>query len=89
MENSQKNGLSKKDRKSNKVKNIPIGRWYQFFTDKDDIFSLTYEALSNVIEDISNVDPRTISIFIGSSLGRSITQNYNQTILDNFVEFQF
>ena len=38
------------------------------------------------IENISNVDPRTISIFIGSSLGRSITQNFNQTILDNFVE---
>ena len=47
---------------------------------------MPYETLSNVIEDISNVDPRTISIFIGSSLGRSITQNFNQTILDNFVE---
>ena len=49
-------------------------------------FSLPYETLSNEIENISNIDPRSISIFIGSSLGRSITQNFNQTILDNFVE---
>ena len=28
----------KKNRKSNKVMNYPLGTWYQFFTDKDDIF---------------------------------------------------
>ena len=68
----------KKNRKSNKIMDYPLGRWYQFFTDKDDIFSLPYETLSSVIKYL-NVDPRTISIFIGSSLGRSITQNFNQT----------
>ena len=76
----------KESRKSNKTMSYPLGTWYQFFTDKDDIYTLPYETLSATIENISNIDPRTISIFIGSSLGRSITRNFNQTISDNFVE---
>ena len=76
----------KSNRPSYREVDYPQGTWYQFFTEKDGIQSLSYEILSELIENISNVDPRSISIFFSSDLGRSRTQNFNQTILDNFLE---
>ena len=74
------------NRASHKVTEYPQGTWYQFFTEKDGLYSLSYETLSNTIPNLSNIDPRSISIFLGSDLGRSRTQNFDQIILDNFVE---
>ena len=63
----------------------PLGTWYQFFIEKDGIYSISYETLST-FDNISNVDPQSISIFTGTSLGRSITQEFNQDISDNLIE---
>ena len=64
----------------------PQGTWYQFFTEKDGLYSLSYETLSNTITNLSNIDPRSISIFLSSDLGRSRTQNFDQPIFDNLLE---
>ena len=50
------------------------------------MYSLSYETLSNTIENISDIDPRSISIFFSSDMGRSRTQNFDQTISDNLLE---
>ena len=73
-------------RSSYKETEYPQGTWYQFFTEKDGMYSLSYETLSNTIENISDIDPRSISIFFSSDMGRSKTQNFNQTIVDNIFE---
>ena len=74
------------NRKRYKINNIPQGVWYQFLTDKDDIYIISYETLLNAIGDLSEIDPRSISIFLSSELGRSRTQAFNQILLDNFLE---
>ena len=76
----------KSDRSSYKETEYPQGTWYQFFTEKDGLYSLSYETLSNTIENILDIDPRSISIFFSSDMGRSRTQNFDQTILDNLLE---
>ena len=63
-----------------------MGTWYQFFAERDGIYSISYETLSSAMDNISDVDPRSFSIFIGTNLGRSITQEFNQDISDNLVE---
>ena len=84
--NNAKEWFLQSNRASHKAANYPQGTWYQFFTEKDGLYSLSYETLSNTIADLSNIDPRSISIFLSNDLGRSRTQNFNQTILDNFLE---
>ena len=74
------------NRSTYKNTNYPQGTWYQFFTEKDGLYSISYETLSNTIENISNIDPRSISIFLSSDMGRSRTQNFDQEILDNLLE---
>ena len=74
------------NRSTYKNTNYPQGTWYQFFIEKDGLYSISYETLSNTIENISNIDPRSISIFLSSDLGRSRTQNFDQEILDNLLE---
>ena len=74
------------NRSTYKETEYPQGTWYQFFTEKDGLYSLSYETLSNTIENISDIDPRSVSIFFSSDMGRSRTQNFDQTILDNLLE---
>ena len=83
---SAKKWFLKKNRKGSKLIDYPLGTWYQFFIEKDGIYSISYETLSSTLDNISNVDPQSISIFTGTSLGRSITQEFNQDISDNLIE---
>ena len=75
-----------KNRKSYKTIGLQQGQWYQFLTEKDGIYFISYETLSDMIGDLSNIDPRSISIFLSSDLGRARTQEFNQTLIDNFLE---
>ena len=52
------------NRSTYKETEYPQGTWYQFFTEKDGLYSLSYETLSNTIENISDIDPRSVSIFL-------------------------
>ena len=81
-----KQWFQKSKRNINKISNFQEGKWYQFYIENDGVYSLSYETLSNAIENISNIDPRSLSIYTSSELGRSRTQNFNQNILDNFFE---
>ena len=55
------------------------------FLDKDDIYFIDQSSLNSNIN-MSNVDPRSISLFMHKNLGRSKSRAFNQTIEHNLVE---
>ena len=61
------------------------GYWFNFFLDKDDIYFIDQSSLNSNIN-MSNVDPRSISLFMHKNLGRSKSRAFNQTIEHNLVE---
>ena len=62
------------------------GEWLNFNIPSDGIYSISYSSLDSIINNIQNIDPRSISIFLSENLGRSKEQNFNQAINDNLVE---
>ena len=83
-----KNWFLKSNRTNHKVADYHQGTWYQFSTEKDGLYSLSYETLSNTISDLSNIDPRSISIFTHKNSGRSKDHSFNQPIENNLVEIK-
>ena len=78
--------IKKDQRRVPRVTTFPDGRWFQFFLNEDGIISIPYSTLSSSISDISQVDPRSCSIFMSQELGRSRTQATNQDLAENLVE---
>ena len=62
------------------------GKWFQFFLAEDGMVSLPYSLLASSFSDISNLDPRSISIFMSQELGRPRSQEVNQPIPENLIE---
>ena len=65
---------------------FPAGRWFQFFTSEDGIAAIPYKTLSEVLDDVDDVDPRSFSVYMSTNLGRSKTQSFNTSIEENLVE---
>ena len=84
--NSAKNWVQKKEKSAALRSDIPNGQWFQFFINSDDIYSISYPILSELLENISEKDPRAFSIFMGSNFGRAKSDTYNQIIDDNMKE---
>ncbi|MCS5645954.1 MAG: hypothetical protein NZ838_07510, partial [Candidatus Marinimicrobia bacterium] len=78
--------IKKDQRRVPRVTTFHDGRWFQFFLNEDGIISIPYSTLSSSISDISQVDPRSCSIFMSQELGRSRTQATNQDLPENLVE---
>ncbi|MBA65859.1 MAG: hypothetical protein CMG55_08675 [Candidatus Marinimicrobia bacterium] len=81
-----KSWILKNQRINNLTTTTYEGKWFQFFIENDDVYSISYELLSNAYGEISIIDPRSISIFMNNELGRSRTQELNQPIPDNLKE---
>ena len=62
------------------------GEWFQFFVETDGVYSIPYNSLLNTNSNITNIDPRSISIFMSNDLGRSRTQDLNQSLKNNLTE---
>ena len=56
-----------------------------FFFDKDDIYFIDQSTLNSNIN-MSNVDPRSISLFMHKNLGRSKSRAFHQSIEPNLIE---
>ena len=80
------NWILKKERITSKITNYTPGRWFQFFLTEDGMVSIPYSSLSNVIDNISNIDPRSFSIYMSNEFGRARSQSTNQEIAPNLVE---
>ena len=61
------------------------GYWFNFFLDKDDIYFIDQSTLNSNIN-MSNVDPRSISLFMHKNLGRSKSRAFHQSIEPNLIE---
>ena len=66
--------------------NTLSGRWLQFFLEDDGMFSIPYSSILPLISDISDLNPKSFSIFMSKDLGRSKTQNFNVPISENIIE---
>tara|TARA_B100001250_G_scaffold393375_1_gene396106 strand:+ start:1351 stop:5055 length:3705 start_codon:yes stop_codon:yes gene_type:complete len=64
------------------------GRWVNLKVPEDGIYSIPYSALEFILDDIAEIDPRSISIFTNKNLGRSKSPSFNQTIEDNLIELK-
>ena len=64
----------------------PSGKWFQFFLYEDGIASISYTTLSNLIENISEMNPKSFSVFMSNELGRSRTLSFNQQMPENLKE---
>ena len=81
-----KNWITKKDRKSRSIEEWPQGTWLSFAVYEDDLYSIDYELLKGSIENIDNVDPRSIMLLMSSELGRYKSQQTNLSITENLIE---
>ena len=64
------------------------GQWINFKIYEDGIYSISYSAFQDIFENISDIDPRSISIFTHKNSGRSKDHSFNQPIEDNLVEIK-
>lgn len=64
------------------------GKWINFKVPEDGIYSITYSAIEQALNSISDIDPRSISIFTHKNSGRSKDHSFNQPIEDNLVEIK-
>ena len=62
------------------------GRWLNFHIYEDGMKSIPFSSLEPVVNDISLIDPRSISLFMHNSMGRSKNHTFNQPINDNLIE---
>ena len=84
--NVSKSWINKNKKRVNKSSTLENGNWFQFHLNNDGMVAITYNILELIINDISNVDPRSFSIFMSSDLGRAKSQEYNIPIMDNLKE---
>mgnify|MGYP001166327646 CR=1 FL=1 len=76
-----------KNKRTSRMVEIPTdGQWIQFFLDQDGMTSIQYSTLSEVLSNISLIDPRSFSIFMAQEFGRSRTQSINQDMAENLIE---
>ena len=81
-----KDWIQKDEFNLNRMTDLPIGRWFQFFLNKDEISAIKFSLLDSLIEDISEIDPRSFSIYMNQELGRPRVNSFNQPLLDNLTE---
>ena len=75
---------------NNRTKKITTsnGRWINFKTQEDGLYCIPYSSLAVILDDISSIDPRSISIFMHSNLGRFKKQGFDQSIEENLIEIR-
>ena len=61
------------------------GEWFNFFLEKDDVYFISQSTLASELN-MSDIDPRSISLYMNDNLGRSKSHSLNQTIEPNLVE---
>ena len=81
-----RNWIQKKERQLPKITSYPDGQWIQFYLSEDGMTSISYTSLSSILESMSDVDPRSFSIYMSQEFGRARTQATNQDMAENLVE---
>ena len=70
--------------------NLPSGQWIKFEIENDGIYQINGVDLLNLIPTIDQYDTRSFSLYTGSNLGRSQSQNPGAPTPDeNFTEIAF
>jgi len=81
-----KNWITKKERKSKRAEELPIGTWLSFTVQKDNLYSINYEMIKEKIDNIEIYNPRSIMLFMSPQLGRSRGQEVNLSMPENLIE---
>ena len=81
-----KNWIQQKEYNLDRMTNLPNGRWFQFFLNKDEMSAITFPLLDSLIEDISEIEPRSFSLYMSHELGRARINSFNQPLFDNLTE---
>ena len=69
---------------------FPTGQWLKFEVENDGMYQINGAELINLIPTINQHDTRSFSLYTGSNLGRSQSQNPgNPTPNENFTEIAF
>ncbi|MBH09283.1 MAG: hypothetical protein CMG74_02835 [Candidatus Marinimicrobia bacterium] len=68
------------------INNYPPGRWISFQLFEDRVAYIKGTQVSNIISNLSELDPRSFMLFMSSELGRSRTRQTDLDIPDNLVE---
>ncbi len=71
---------------NSRISTLPSGRWLKFNLAEDGMNSIPFSSISSLINDITEVDPRSFSIFMTNELGRSRTQAFDQPMAENLIE---
>ena len=87
-----KNWVEPKQYSLAKLRKFPAGRWIKFSISKDNVYKISADRFLATLGTGESVDPRSIMLFTGSSLGRDRTFDLTQkitgdvTIPENLVE---
>ncbi len=73
-------------RHNSRIDTPPSGRWFQFNLINDGVYSIPFSSLSPLIEDIAEISPTSLSIYMTNELGRARTQAFNQPMTENLIE---
>jgi hypothetical protein len=86
--NIAKQWLQYRPRIAAKRLNIPYGNWLRFAVDEDGMAALSGSEILDALATVTSIDPRSLMLFTGSSLGRAMDQSIvsEYTVKENLVE---
>ena len=65
---------------------IETGNWISFDVKSDGIKQISYDQLKRIFLNLDSHDPRTISVFTSSTIGRSKSQDTDIPLQENLIE---
>ncbi len=73
-------------KKTKKRKTQLSGHWINFKVYEDGIYSISYDLLKSIFDDIDSYKPNSLMLFTSPNIGRAKSQETNLPIAENMIE---